>query len=595
MTVTQRLEALRAVMRERGIDAYLILTEDFHGSEYVGDHFKCRQFITGFTGSAGTALVMRDMAGLWTDGRYFLQAEDQLAGTGITLFRMRDPGVPTMEEFLAGSLKQGQVLGVDGRTVPAGQGAELKRLLEKNGARLETRYDLVGEIWKDRPALSCRDVWVLDEKIAGESASSRIERVRREMADTGADHLLLTSLDDIAWLLNLRGDDVACNPVFLAYMLISGGNAVLYAQRQAFSEKTLLHLQANGVILADYGKVYADAGKLTGCVMLDPDKVNLCLKESLPEGTKVLEMPNPTTLMKARKNKAEMESIRRAHIKDGVAMTRFICWLKHSVGTETVTELSAAEKLEEFRRMGEGYIGPSFDPIIAYASHGAIIHYSATEETNVQLHPEKMVLTDTGGQYMDGTTDITRTVVLGPVSDKEKEFFTRVLRGHLQLGAARFMKGCCGMNFDYLARAPLWEIGADYNHGTGHGVGFILNVHEGPNSFHYRSYPGRKPETVFEEGMVTSDEPGYYSPGEFGIRHENLLLCREAFTNDAGTFMEFEYLTLTPFDRDGIVPEQMSERERELLNAYHRRVFETIGPLVEEPVREWLREATLPI
>ena len=597
MTVKERLAALRSAMEERGIDAYLVLTEDFHGSEYVGDHFKCRRYITGFTGSAGSALIMPNTAGLWTDGRYFLQAEKELEGSGIDLFRMRDPGVPTIEEYLAEHLHSGQKLGIDGRTLSIRLGRELEKITREAGASLEISYDLVGEIWQERPALSCKSVWILDESYAGEGAAHKLERVREQLAGNEASHLLLTSLDDIAWLLNLRGDDVECNPVFLAYMLISQDDAVLYAQQQAFSKEVIQYLRGNGVTLKDYGEVYADAAALQPpcAVMLDPDKVNYALRACLPASAAVIEKANPTTLMKACKNPVETAHMKHAHIKDGVAMTRFIYWLKHRVGEEVITELSAAEKLEEFRGMEEGYLGPSFSPIIGYADHAAIIHYSATPESSVQLRPEKMVLCDTGGQYMDGTTDITRTVVLGPVSDKEKEFFTRVLRGHLALASARFLKGCCGLNFDYLARAPLWEIGEDYNHGTGHGVGFVLNVHEGPNSFHYRAYPGRKVETVLEEGMVTSDEPGYYLPGAFGIRHENLLLCQEAQRTDAGTFMEFAYLTLVPFDRDGIEPGLMSEREKELLNRYHKQVYETIGPLLEEPVRAWLEEQTRPL
>ena len=609
MTVKERLAALRRLMRERGIDAYLILTEDFHGSEYVGEYFKCRKYITGFTGSAGTALVLQDEACLWTDGRYFLQAEQQLEGSGITLMRMSSPGVPTLEEYLAAHIKEGQVLGVDGRTVPACVGQELCEQLKSIGARLEPGVDLAGELWEDRPAMSCKNVWILKERYAGESAAHKFGRVRKKLSERKATHLLLTSLDDIAWLLNLRGDDVACNPVFLSYLLIGQDGAVLYAQEKAFSEEVCKYLADTGVTLKEYGEIYCDitlpetyagmehesASGEGPVLMLDPVKVNYALRGKIPSFVSVIEETNPTAIMKACKNSVETACIRRAHIKDGVAVTRFIYWLKHSVGKEKITELSAAEKLEELRREEEGYIGPSFEPIIAYAQHGAIIHYSATPETDAVLRPEKMVLCDTGGQYLDGTTDITRTVVLGEISDREKEFFTRVLRGHLNLASARFLKGCSGINLDYLARQPLWEIGEDYNHGTGHGIGFVLNVHEGPNSFHYRSYPGRRPETPFEEGMVTSDEPGYYLPGEFGIRHENLILCKEAAITPVGTFMEFEYLTLVPFDREGILPEQMSEKEKQLLNEYHQKVYDTIGPFLEEPVRAWLAQQTQPV
>ena len=594
MTVPERLAALRQKMEEAGVDAYLVPTDDFHGSEYVGDFFKCRKYITGFTGSAGTALIMRDMAGLWTDGRYFLQAEQQLAGSGVSLFRMREEGVPTIEEFLSQKMEEGMTLGFDGRTVTAVNGRKYEALLAKNHAAIRCDLDLVGGIWPDRPALSAEPVWLLDEKYAGESAASKIRRVREAMASREADHFLLTSLDDIAWLLNIRGNDVACNPVVLSYLLMDEKAVTLYASPEAFSEPVRFALAEADISLRPYLQIYEDVKDLPAgsAVLLDPGKVNFALRNLLPETVRIVEAENPTLLMKACKNPVESAHMANAHVKDGVAVTRYIHWLKTHVGKEEITELSAADKLEEFRREGADYLGPSFDPIIAYKEHAAIMHYSATEETSVPVLAEGMLLTDSGGQYLDGTTDITRTIVLGKVSEKEKEFFTRVLRGHLNLASAHFLYGCSGMNFDYLAREPLWEIGEDFNHGTGHGVGFVLNVHEAPNSFHYRSYPGRKPQSVMEEGMITSNEPGYYLPGQFGIRHENLLICKKAEKQPCGQFMRFESLTLVPFDLDGVIPEMMSDKEKQRLNEYHRRVYETIGPLVPADVRDWLREAT---
>ena len=597
MTVPQRLAALREKMKQTGIDAFLVPTDDFHGSEYVGEYFKCRKYITGFTGSAGTALIMQDMAGLWTDGRYFLQAAQQLEGSGITLFRMRDEGVPTIEEFLGEKMKDGMVLGFDGRTMTAAGGAAYRALLKKNGASLRADLDLVGEIWAERPSMSKEPAWLLDVRYAGESAADKIERVRQSVREQGADTFLLTSLDDIAWLLNIRGNDVACNPVVLSYLLLGEDFVTLYAAPEAFDEKVRDALAKEGVSLKKYMDIYDDVKAVTPdhSVLLDPGKVNYSLRAMLREDVPVIEADNPTLLMKACKNPVEAAHMADAHIKDGAAVTCFIHWLKTRAGKEEITELSAAVKLEEFRRAQKDYLGPSFDPIIAYREHAAIMHYSATEESSVPIKKEGMLLADTGGQYLDGTTDITRTIVLGEISDKEKEFFTRVLRGNLNLGAAHFLYGCSGMNFDYLAREPLWEIGEDYNHGTGHGVGFVLNVHEAPNSFHYRTQPGRRAQTVMEEGMVTSNEPGYYLPGEFGIRHENLVICKKADKQPCGQFMCFETLTLVPFDLDGILPEMMSEKEKKRLNDYHRRVYETIGPRVPEDVREWLREATRPI
>ena len=593
MQITNRLAALRSLMKEHGIDAWLVPTDDFHGSEYVGEHFTCRRFITGFTGSAGTAVILADQAGLWTDGRYFLQAERQLEGSGITLYRMGNEGVPTLEEFLQAQLKEGQTLGYDGRVVTAAAGRSLREKLLPGGVRFNTSLDLVGEIWEDRPPLSCRPVWELDVAWAGKSRAEKLSEIRAALEKEAADTLLLTSLDDIAWLTNLRGDDVECNPVFLSYLLLRKDSAVLYAQKQAFSEAVLQSLAADGITLAPYEQIYEDLPKLPASshVLADPGMVNDRLFGLIPEGIHIVEAVNPTTTAKAMKNPVEMANVRKAHVKDGVAVTRFIYWLKHNAGKEPIDELSAAEKLESFRQMQENYLGPSFSPIIAYADHGAIIHYSATEETNVPVQAAHMLLADTGGQYLEGTTDITRTIVLGETTQEEKEFFTLVLRGHLKLAAARFPHGVCGSNLDILAREPLWEIGEDYNHGTGHGVGYLLNVHEGPQRIMYKRR-GTQPEAILEEGMITSDEPGYYLAGKFGIPHENLVLCVKAEKTATAQFMAFEPLTMVPFDLDAVLPQQMTSRERAWLNGYHKKVWETIGPLLPAEEAAWLKEAT---
>ena len=593
-SVTERIAALRDSMKRNGVDAFLIPTEDFHGSEYVGEHFKCRRYITGFTGSAGTALIGQDYAMLWTDGRYFLQAEKQLEGSGVTLQKMGEKGVPTIEEFISKTLTSGQVLGCDGRTLTDREAEKLNSLLGKVGASLKADADLVGEIWEDRPPICANPVWELDTFYTGKDRREKLEDIRGAMKENCADHLLITSLDDIAWTLNLRGDDVECNPVFMSYLLISENDACLYAQEAAFSEELAARLASDGVKIVPYFRIYEDVALLPegSCLWIDPDKVNYALVLKAPKTVRIFRKTNPTILAKAVKNPTEAEHMRKAHMTDAVAMIRFIRWIKEHAGEDGVTELSAAEKLEEFRRAGEHYVGPSFEPIVGYAHHAAIIHYSATEQTDIPIGAKGMVLVDSGGQYLEGTTDITRTIVLGETTREEKEFFTRVLRGNLALAAAYFKQGCCGMNFDYLARAPLWEIGEDYNHGTGHGVGFLLNVHEGPNSFHYRSYPGRRPDTELIPGMVTSDEPGYYLPGKFGIRHENLLLCTAAEERPCGQFLRFEPLTLVPFDLEAVLPDQMSERERELLNAYHQLVYDKISPLLNEEEQAWLKEAT---
>lgn len=593
MTIKQKLNALRILMKEKKIDAYLVPTDDFHGSEYVGDYFKCRKYITGFTGSAGTAIITQDMAGLWTDGRYFIQAADQLRDTTIELFKSGEPGVPTVHQFLNDKLEEGMCLGFDGRTVSAREAEELQELLQEKHITFSVNDDLIGEIWEDRPALSCEPVMELDIRWTGKSRADKIAEIREQMKAKEADTFILTSLDDIAWLLNIRGNDIHCCPVVLSYLVMMENELRLYANAAAFSEEIRSNLEADGVKIYPYDDVYSYVQSISSDkkVLLSRANVNSRLVSNIPSEVTILDEPNLTLLPKAVKNETEMENERIAHIKDGVAVTKFIHWLKKNVTRTTITELSTAEKLYQFRSEQEHFLGESFDPIIAYGTHAAIVHYSATEATDIPLEARGMVLADTGGHYLEGTTDITRTIVLGPVTAKEKKFFTAVLRGNLNLAAAKFKYGCTGLNLDYLARGPLWELGEDYNHGTGHGVGYLLNVHEGPNSFRWKNLPGN-PVPVLEEGMITSDEPGYYLENEFGIRHENLVLCKKAEKTSFGQFMCFEPLTMVPFDLEGINPEEMTERERKLLNDYHQKVYTTISPYLDEEEKEWLKQAT---
>lgn len=580
-------------MKEKKIDAYLVATDDFHGSEYVGDYFKCRKYITGFTGSAGTAIITQDMAGLWTDGRYFIQAADQLRDTTIELFKSGEPGVPTVHQFLNDKLEEGMCLGFDGRTVSAREVEELQELLQEKHITFSVNDDLIGEIWEDRPVLSCEPVMELDIRWTGKSRADKIAEIREQMKAKEADTFILTSLDDIAWLLNIRGNDIHCCPVVLSYLVMMENELRLYANAAAFSEEIRSNLEADGVKIYPYDDVYSYVQSISSDkkVLLSRANVNSRLVSNIPSEVTILDEPNLTLLPKAVKNETEMENERIAHIKDGVAVTKFIHWLKKNVTRTTITELSTAEKLYQFRSEQEHFLGESFDPIIAYGTHAAIVHYSATEATDIPLEARGMVLADTGGHYLEGTTDITRTIVLGPVTAKEKKFFTAVLRGNLNLAAAKFKYGCTGLNLDYLARGPLWELGEDYNHGTGHGVGYLLNVHEGPNSFRWKNLPGN-PAPVLEEGMITSDEPGYYLENEFGIRHENLVLCKKAEKTSFGQFMCFEPLTMVPFDLEGINPEEMTERERKLLNDYHQKVYTTISPYLDEEEKEWLKQAT---
>ena len=593
MTIKQKLNALRILMKEKKIDAYLVPTDDLHGSEYVGDYFKCRKYITGFTGSAGTAIITQDMAGLWTDGRYFIQAADQLRDTTIELFKSGEPGVPTVHQFLNDKLQEGMCLGFDGRTVSAREAEELQELLQEKHITFSVNDDLIGEIWEDRPVLSCEPVMELDIRWTGKSRADKIAEIREQMKAKEADTFILTSLDDIAWLLNIRGNDIHCCPVVLSYLVMMENELRLYANAAAFSEEIRSNLEADGVKIYPYDDVYSYVQSISSDkkVLLSRANVNSRLVSNIPSEVTILDEPNLTLLPKAVKNETEMENERIAHIKDGVAVTKFIHWLKKNVTRTTITELSTAEKLYQFRSEQEHCLGESFDPIIAYGTHAAIVHYSATEATDIPLEARGMVLADTGGHYLEGTTDITRTIVLGPVTAKEKKFFTAVLRGNLNLAAAKFKYGCTGLNLDYLARGPLWELGEDYNHGTGHGVGYLLNVHEGPNSFRWKNLPGN-PAPVLEEGMITSDEPGYYLENEFGIRHENLVLCKKAEKTSFGQFMCFEPLTMVPFDLEGINPEEMTERERKLLNDYHQKVYTTISPYLDEEEKEWLKQAT---
>ena len=593
MDVKERLQALREQMRKRKIAAYIVPTEDFHGSEYVGDYFKTREYLSGFTGSAGTLLVMQERAFLWTDGRYFLQAETQLSGSGIELMKSGEPEVLSLAAFLGKELKRGDVIGFDGRTVT---GAFVKELQEKTAEKQVTFYgkkDLAGLVWENRPPMSAEPVWELLVSYAGLSREEKLAKVREKMEEERADALLVTALDETAWLLNLRGDDVKHTPVFLAYMFITKRRAILCAQMQAFSEEIKGELKKAGITILPYESIEEVVASLPAGqrLMADENKVSYRLLHAVSKGVEKVNKPSPVALLKAVKTSREIDHIRSAHVKDGVAVTRFVHWLKTHVGKEEITEIGAAKKLEEFRCEEEGYLGPSFDPIVAYGPHGAIVHYSATPETDAALQPKGLGLADTGGHYSEGTTDITRTIVLGGLTEEEKRAYTLALKGHLRLGAVKFTEGVCGQNLDVLARQPLWEEGMDYNHGTGHGVGYLLSVHEGPQNFRWRIGDGTSCVPL-EEGMVISNEPGLYVAGKFGIRHENLELVRKGEKTDYGQFMYLEPLTMVPFDKEAIDVNLLTEREIGLLNDYHTKVYETLAPHFTGEELMWLGEAT---
>ena len=591
--IQERLQKLRALMQERSIDAYMIPTSDFHESEYVGKHFKCREFMTGFTGSAGTAVITKDDAALWTDGRYFVQAAAQLEGSTVVLQKMGQEGTPSIKEYLLDKIPQGGTLAFDGRVVNTAEGEELEDALGVKDIAIACQEDLVGEIWEDCPVLPAEPVWVLDVKYAGKDAEDKIGDLRKKMEDCGATVHILTTLDDIVWLLNIRGNDVDCNPVVLSYLMATGESLYLYINEAVLDSSVKSYLEEKGVTIRPYDAIYSDVAKLHGeTVMLEKSRTNFALTQLLDGTNEIINIQNPTALMKAIKNPVEIENIRKAHIKDGVAMTKFIYWLKKNIGKIPMDEISVADYLNSLRRGQEGNLGLSFPTISAYGANAAMCHYSATEESNAKLEARGFYLVDSGGQYYEGTTDITRTIALGELTDGEREHFTLTLISMLRLGNVRFLYGCRGLNLDYVAREPFWSRGLNFDHGTGHGVGYLLNVHERPNGIRWKMVPERQDNCVLEAGMVTSDEPGIYIEGSHGIRTENLMVCVKDEKNEYGQFMKFEFLTYVPIDLDAIDKSLMRPEDIEHLNQYHKAVYEKISPYLEEEEREWLKEAT---
>ncbi len=595
--IKERLEKLRSRMRENNINYYIIPTNDYHLSEYVGEYFGARKYMSGFTGSAGVLLVGLDQAGLWTDGRYYIQAERQLEGSTITLFKQGSEGVPSMEDYLKSILKDEENVGFDGRVIPAKMGCGLEAFVNSRGGQVIYDKDLVGEIWEDRPELSMEPAFLLDEKYAGESAASKLARVREQMAQKEAHVHVLTSLDDIAWLLNIRGNDVACNPVVLSYAAVTADQVYLFAHAQKFDSAMKDYFSKNGVCLMPYNDIYEwlKAVPAKTCVMYNKEKINYAIYKNISADCPVVDCENPTLLMKAVKNDTEIENLIRAHIKDGVAFTKFMYWLKTNAGKIPMTEISASDYLEQCRRAQDGFIELSFDTICAYKSNAAMMHYSAHGDQNATLEPEGLLLVDSGGQYYEGTTDITRTMALGPVSDEIKKHYTAVLKGMLNLANANFLYGCIGLNLDILARGPMWDMGIDYRCGTGHGVGYLLNVHEAPNGFRWKRVPERDDAAVLEEGMVTTDEPGVYIEGSHGIRIENELVCRKGEKNEYGQFMHFETITYAPIDLDVIDTKYMTAVDLDRLNSYHKMVYDTISGYLTEEEREWLKVYTRPL
>lgn len=592
--IDNHLANLRAEMKKRGITVYIVPTADFHESEYVGEHFKERAFLTGFTGSAGTAVITMREANLFTDGRYFLQAEEQLKGSSVLLRKIGEEGVPNINDYIEDVLPEGGRIGFDGRTVNAAWGRRLASIASKKNGSLSVEEDLVDLIWQNRPPLPASPIMIFDEKYTGESVRFKLSAVRKAMEQKHADIHLLSSLYDIAYLLNIRGNDIEYVPVALSYLALSAERCLWFVQEQVLSDELRAFLNANGIETRPYDSFYEYIRKIPAgrTVTTDFSVANYRILRSIPEGVTVLDEPNPSVSMRAVKNKTQLDNLRNAHRKDAVAMTRFMYWLKTNVGKIPMTEISVSEHLAALRSQQEGFLSLSFETICAYAQHGAIVHYSATSESDVSIKPEGFLLVDSGGHYLEGTTDITRTFAMGPLTQEMKTDFTRVCCANINLASARFLYGCSGLNLDILAREPLWEADLDYKHGTGHGVGYVLNVHEGPNAFRWRSVSERVREAVLEEGMVTTDEPGLYIPGKYGIRTENELICCKGTKNEYGQFMYFENLTYVPIDLDALVPEQMTAAQRRYLNEYHKTVYEKIAPFLNEKEAAWLKKYT---
>ena len=592
MNVPERLTQLRVLMAEKGVDVYVVPTADFHQSEYVGEHFKARRFITGFSGSAGTAVITKTEAHLWTDGRYFIQAAAQLEGTTVELMKMGEPGVPTLTEYLETAVPEGGALGFDGRVVAMGEGQEYEAVCAAKNAKVIYDYDLIDAVWTDRPALSEEPVFELDIKYAGETVESKLARIREEMKACGATAHVLTTLDDICWTLNIRGNDIEFFPLVLSYAIITMDKMDLYINEAKLSDAIKANLAKDGIVLHPYNDVYEDVKKVEKgeVLLIDPGKLNYALYNNIPEGVSEVSKRNPSVLFKAMKNKVEIENIRIAQIKDSVAHVKFMKWLKENVGKEKITEMSASDKLDEFRAEQGNFIRPSFEPISSFGEHGAIVHYTSSPETDVELHEGTLFLTDTGAGFYEGSTDITRTYALGEVPQIMKDHFTLVAISNLQLASAKFLHGTTGMTLDMLARKPFWDRNLNFNHGTGHGVGYLLNIHEGPTGFRWQFRAGEI--QAFEEGMIITDEPGVYIEGSHGIRLENELLTQKGEKNEYGQFMYFEPITYIPMDLDAVNPEIMTTEDKKLLNDYHKAVFEKVSPHLNEEEKEWLAKYT---
>lgn len=589
MDVKKRIEKLRNLMKENKIDAYIIPSFDAHQSEYVADHWKSRQWITGFTGSAGTVVITLDDAGLWTDGRYYIQAEKQLEGSGIRLFKMADKGVPSYTEWLKNTLKEGSTVGFDGSVFSVDLFKGMEKAFKSKNINIKIEKDLIDEIWEDRPEIPKELVFLHGIKYAGKSRVEKLNKVRSNINTKGANYYLLTSLDDIAWLLNIRGNDVPNNPVVISNVLVGEDKCYLFVDASKVTHDIRLELETDGIKIKGYNEIHQILNQLTidDSIIFDANKTSISMYNSINTDTTKIEEPNITTALKAIKNEVEIENLRNCQVSDGLAMVKFIKWLKESVNKEKITEISAQEMLESFRRQQDLFVEPSFDTIAGYKDHAAMMHYKANKETQYTLKDEGFFLVDSGGQYFNGTTDTTRTITLGKLTEEEKRDFTLVLKGHIALSSVKFLEGATGSSLDVLARQPIWEYGLDYKCGTGHGVGFFLNVHEGPQGFR------KEPNSVkLEKGMVITNEPGIYKEGKHGIRTENIMLVVEEEKTEFGQFMSFEAITYCPIDLDAIDKDMLTDKEKQWLNDYHKMVYKRLSPYLDEEHKAWLKKET---
>lgn len=591
--IVDRINEMKVILKQAGIDFYLVPTADFHNSEYVNEYFKVREFLSGFTGSNGTLVISQEETGLWTDGRYFVQADKELKGSGIVLYRMAEEGVPTIEEYLNQHVKDGQTVGFDGRVVDAAFGRKLEKLLSGRGVTFAYDKDLADSLWVDRPDMPTSDIWVVPEMQCGKTVTEKLAEVRATMQKEEAAHLLIAKLDDIMWLYNIRANDIECNPVALSYTFISEQEAVIFVQNKALTEEAKVHFEKYHVQVKDYSEIvdFLECHELKGKVMCACNDINYLLFKLLEKRAEILDRENPTAMLKAIKNPVELENIRKYYLLDSVVLTKFLFWMKKHAGKQPMDEYSVAMKLDQMRSEIEGFLDLSFPTISAFKENAAMMHYSATKEDKKDIDTDGFYLVDSGGQYIGGTTDVTRTIALGNVTDEMKKHFSKVACGMLRLADTKFLYGCTGKNVDIMAREPLWECYIDYKCGTGHGIGYILNVHEGPQNIRWRFNPGVK-EAVLEEGMIVSDEPGVYIEGSHGIRTENILEIVKETKNGDGQFMGFRHLTFVPIDLDAIDTQYMEPSDVRKLNAYHAEVFKRLEPFFEGDEKKMLKKAT---